>query len=187
YQKILEEAVDELKTDEFTDLFAPAGEQSDNADAYVRETFIESDLELMFAPTYIPSDSERVSIYRELDTIENEAKLSEFTNRLKDRFGAIPKEGEELIRVISLRWSARQLGIEKIVLKREMMAMYLPSNPGSPYYQSRAFGKFLTYIQRYPRACTLREQAGKRSIIIKNITNVAAASRCLQEIEAING
>jgi transcription-repair coupling factor (superfamily II helicase) len=68
-----------------------------------------------------------------------------------------------------------------------MMAMYLPSNSDSPYYQSRAFGKFLSYIQRYPRICNLREQAGKRSISIKNITNVAAASRCLQEIDTING
>jgi len=181
YQKILEEAVDELKADEFADLFHPADAQSDSGETYVRETFIESDLELMFPPTYIPSDSERVSLYRELDSVENEDKLVEFINKLKDRFGAIPKEGEELIRIVRLRWLAKKAGIEKVVLKQGKMAMYLPSDPNSPYYQSRVFGKFLTYIQRYPRNCELREQGNKRSIVINNITNVASACRCLEE------
>ncbi|MDR2918131.1 MAG: transcription-repair coupling factor [Tannerella sp.] len=185
YQKILEEAVDELKIDEFSDLFVPADGETDKGDSYVRETFIESDLQLMFAPTYIPNDSERVAIYRELDSIEEEGKLTEFINKLKDRFGTIPREGEELIRVVPLRWMAKKLGIEKIVLKREMMVMYFPSNPDSPYYQSKAFGKFLTYIQRYPRICDLREQNGKRSFVIKKIANVASAYRALEEIYQI--
>ena len=139
----------------------------------------------MFTPTYIPNDSERVAIYRELDSIEEESKLTEFINKLKDRFGAIPKEGEELIRVVPLRWLAKKLGIEKVVLKREMMVMYFPSNTDSPYYQSKAFGKFLTYIQRYPRLCDLREQNGKRSFVIKKIANVAAAYRAMEEIYQI--
>lgn len=185
YQKILEEAVGELKTDEFAELFVSSDSETDNGDSYVRETFIESDLQLMFAPTYIPNDSERVAIYRELDSIEEESKLTEFINKLKDRFGAIPKEGEELIRVVPLRWLAKKLGIEKVVLKREMMVMYFPSNSDSPYYQSKAFGKFLTYIQRYPRLCDLREQNGKRSFVIKKIANVAAAYRAMEEIYQI--
>jgi transcription-repair coupling factor (superfamily II helicase) len=80
---------------------------------------------------------------------------------------------------------AKKSGIEKIVLKQGKMAMYLPSNPDSPYYLGRTFGKFLTYIQRHPRHCELREQGNRRSIIIKNITNVAAACRCMEEIQRI--
>ena len=184
YQKILEEAVDELKADEFAELYA-SDPQENNGDRYVRETFVESDLALMFPPTYIPNDSERVGIYRELDSIENEEKLAGFVSSLQDRFGRIPTEGEELIRVVGLRWTARRLGIEKIILKKGMMALYLPTDRDSPYYQSRAFGKLLGYVQRYPRICNLREQNGRRSVIIKNVTNVAAAVRCLNETESI--
>ena len=184
YQKILEEAVDELKADEFAELYA-SDPQENKGDRYVRETFVESDLPLMFPPTYIPNDSERVGIYRELDSIENEEKLAGFVSSLQDRFGRIPTEGEELIRVVGLRWMARRLGIEKIILKKGMMALYLPTDRDSPYYQSRAFGKLLGYVQRYPRICNLREQNGRRSVIIKNVTNVAAAVRCLNETESI--
>lgn len=184
YQKILEEAVDELKADEFAELYA-SDPQENNGDRYVRETFVESDLALMFPPTYIPNDSERVGIYRELDSIENEEKLAGFVSSLQDRFGRIPTEGEELIRIVGLRWMARRLGIEKVILKKGMMALYLPTDRESPYYQSRAFGKLLGYVQRYPRVCNLREQNGRRSVIIKNVTNVAAAVRCLNEMENI--
>ncbi|OLQ19629.1 transcription-repair coupling factor [Tannerella forsythia] len=184
YQKILEEAVDELKADEFAELYA-SDPQENNGDRYVRETFVESDLALMFPPTYIPNDSERVGIYRELDSIENEEKLAGFVSSLQDRFGRIPTEGEELIRIVGLRWMARRLGIEKVILKKGMMALYLPTDRESPYYQSRAFGKLLGYVQRYPRVCNLREQNGRRSVVIKNVTNVAAAVRCLNEMENI--
>lgn len=185
YQKILEEAVGELKTEEFADLYAGTPEEAKGRDgsAYVQETFIESDLELMFPPSYIPNDSERVSIYRELDSIENEQKLSSFTAHLIDRFGKIPKEGMELIRVVRLRRLGKQLGIEKIVLKQGKMNLVLVSNPDSPYYQSEVFGKLLAYLQKYPRVCSLREQGKRRSIVIKNVPTIEAACFYLQEIE----
>lgn len=182
YQKILEEAVDELKNDEFPDLLTTKDGEIADERSYVRETFIESDLQIMFPPTYIPNDSERVAIYRELDSIEEDDKLSQFVEKLKDRFGTIPKEGEELIRVVPLRWLAKKLGIEKIILKREMMAMHFPSDDKSPYYQSKAFGKFLAYIQRYPLTCNLREQNGKRSFVINNVADIASAYSHLDEI-----
>jgi transcription-repair coupling factor (superfamily II helicase) len=186
YLKILEEAVDELKTGELAGLFAPDSRtaSSDSAEAYVRETFVESDLALMFPPAYIPNDSERIGIYRELNAVDSETELATFVDRLKDRFGAIPPEGKELIRVVPLRRLARKLGVEKIVLKKEVMALYLPSDPESAYYQSSAFGKIIAYIQQQPRLCDLREQGGKRSIIIRRIVNVAAACRCLEAIDA---
>jgi transcription-repair coupling factor (superfamily II helicase) len=182
YQKILEEAVDELKTEEFPDLLPASDGKAGDERLYVRETFVESDLQIMFPPTYIPNDSERVAIYRELDSIEEEDKLTRFIDKLKDRFGEIPKEGEELIRVVPLRWLAKKLGVEKIVLKKEMMAMYFPSDTKSPYYQSKAFGKFLIYIQRYPLLCNLREQNGKRSFVISKIVDIAGACHALDEI-----
>jgi transcription-repair coupling factor (superfamily II helicase) len=181
YLKILEEAVDELKTGELAELFTPDSHAApDSGEAYVRETFVESDLALMFPPAYIPNDSERIGIYRELNAISDETELTAFVSRLKDRFGTIPSEGEELIRVVRLRRLARKLGIEKMVLKKEMMAIHLPSDPESPYYQSHTFGKIIAYIQLYPRTCDLREQGNKRSIIIRHITSVAAACHCLE-------
>jgi transcription-repair coupling factor (superfamily II helicase) len=187
YLKILEEAVDELKTGELAELFAPDSHAAspDDGETYVRETFVESDLALMFPPAYIPNDSERITIYRELNAIGDETGLTAFVSRLKDRFGTIPAEGEELIRVVRLRWLARKLGVEKIVLKKEVMAMYLPSDAESPYYQSRAFGKIIAYIQQNPRACDLREQGNKRSILIRRITSVAAACRCLETMDGM--
>lgn len=183
YQKILEEAVDELKSEEFADLYtdAEAGKR-DSGSAYVRETFIESDLELLFPPTYIPNDSERISLYRELDNMEEERDIMAFTERLKDRFGKVPKEGKELIRIVRLRRMAKKLGMEKIVLKKGQMSLYLVSNSDSPYYQSEAFDKLLEFVQRHPRQCNLRDQNGKRSILIKNVPTVETACQLLQEI-----
>ena len=183
YQKILEEAVDELKTEEFADLYTDATEKHpDTGSEYVRETYIESDLELMFPPTYIPNDSERVSLYRELDKMEEERDILAFTERLKDRFGKVPKEGKELIRIVRLRRMAKQLGMEKVVLKKGQMNIFLVANPDSPYYQSEAFDKLLGFIQKHPRECNLREQNGKRSIVIKNVPTVEAACGYMEEI-----
>lgn len=183
YQKILEEAVDELKTEEFTDLYSETtNKQTDTGGDYVRETFIESDLELLFPQTYIPNDSERISLYRELDKMEEERDILAFTERLEDRFGKIPKEGQELIRVVRLRRMAKNLGIEKVVLKKGQMSLYLVSNPDSPYYESTAFDKLLKFVQKYPRLCNLREQNGKRSITIKEVPTVEKACADLEEM-----
>lgn len=183
YQKILEEAVDELKSEEFADLYTDAEEgKRDSGSTYVRETFIESDLELLFPPTYIPNDSERISLYRELDNMEEERDILAFTERLKDRFGKVPKEGKELIRIVRLRRMAKMLGMEKIVLKKGQMSLFLVSNSDSPYYQSEAFDKLLSFIQKHPRECNLRDQNGKRSILIKNVPTVETACQLLQEI-----
>lgn len=183
YQKILEEAVDELKAEEFADLYSNATENCpDTGSEYVRETYIESDLELMFPPAYIPNDSERVSLYRELDKMEEERDILAFTERLKDRFGKVPKEGKELIRVVRLRRMAKMLGMEKVILKKGQMSIFLVTNPESPYYESEAFDKLLGFIQKHPRECTLREQNGKRSIVIKNVPMVEVACNYLDEI-----
>ncbi|MDH6305152.1 transcription-repair coupling factor (superfamily II helicase) [Parabacteroides sp. PF5-5] len=183
YQKILEEAVDELKNEEFAELYeGTEAARHHSGEDFVRETHIESDLELMFPPVYIPSDSERVSLYRELDKMEEELDILAFSDRLKDRFGSIPKEGKELIRVVRLRRLARSLGIEKAVLKQGRMSLFFVSNPHSPYYESDIFGKILSYISCYPRRCELRENNNKRSLLIKDVPTIEDACSILEEM-----
>jgi transcription-repair coupling factor (superfamily II helicase) len=186
YRKILEEAVDELKASEFADLYAQQEDgERDSGSEYVRETFIESDLELMFPPTYIPNDSERISLYRELDRMEEESDINDFTGRLKDRFGKVPEEGKELIRIVRLRRMAKKLGMEKIVMKQGKMSVSLVTNTESPYYQSEAFDKLLSFLKAYPRRCLLREQNNRRGIVIKDVPNVETACSLLEEMNKL--
>lgn len=183
YQKILTEAVNELRNDEFAELYHEQkdGEKSEGNN-FVEDVVIDTDLELLFPPIYIPNDSERISIYSELNKLEKEADVTKFVNMLEDRFGKIPPEGLELIDVIGVRRIAKALSIEKVTLKKGQMTLYLVSNPESLYYQSKAFDKLLTYIQNNPRECQLRETQGKRSIVVKNIPNVDKAYNTLNAI-----
>ena len=187
YQKILEEAVQELKSDEFADLYneETLNKDDNSGETYVQETYVESDLELLFPLEYIPNDSERVSLYRELDKMEEERDIIAFSARLEDRFGKIPKQGKELIRIVRLKRIAKQLGIEKIVLKRGQMSLYLVSNDDSPYYQSKAFDKLLKFIQKNARICNLRDVSGKRSIVIKDVPTVELACMYLEEMKSL--
>nr|WP_236263994.1 transcription-repair coupling factor [Dysgonomonas sp. Marseille-P4677] len=183
YQKILTEAVNELRNDEFADIYHEAeGDEKIAGDNFVDDVQIESDLELLFPATYIPNDSERITLYRELDNMERETDIQNFVLRLEDRFGKIPLEGRELITVVRLRILAKALGIEKVVLKGGRMSLFLISNPDSPYYQSKAFDKLLNYIQKYPRSCELKERNGKRSVSVQHIPNVETACMALMEI-----
>lgn len=188
YQKILSEAVTELKNEEFADLYADeikAGEEKISGEEFVDECTVESDLELLFPNEYIPSSSERMLLYRELDKLELDRDVEAFKARLVDRFGKIPPEGEELIRIVPLRRLAKRLGIEKVILKAGRMSLYFVSNLESPYYQSKAFGKIIDYMAKYPRNCNLREQNGKRSMVVKEIGDVASAVLILQEIVSL--
>ena len=185
YQKILAEAVTELKNDEFAELYADeikAGEEKLSGEEFVDECTVESDLELLFPNEYIPSSSERMLLYRELDKLELDKDVEAFKARLVDRFGKIPPEGEELIRIVPLRRMAKRMGIEKVILKLERMTLYFVSNLESPYYQSEAFGKIINYMSQNPRICNLREQNGKRSMVIKDVKDVQTAVRIMQEI-----
>ena len=185
YQKILTEAVQELRKDEFADLHRQQQEiKAENDDSFVDDVVVESDLELMFPVTYIPNDAERVGIYRELDSLETETDIFNFTKQLEDRFGKIPQQGKELIRIVRLRRVAKSLGIEKLFLKASQMTLFLLSDDNSPYYQSDAFSKLLNYVQKYPRDCKLREVKKKRSVVIRNVENVETAVKILEEMKA---
>ena len=177
YQKILGEAVHELKTNEFADLIM--GEAGDDGkisgEGFVEECAVESDLELLFPDEYIPTSSERMLVYRELDSLESDEELKKFRIRLTDRFGPVPPTGEELLRVVPLRRLGKQLGIEKILLKGGQMALYFVSNLESPYYDSVAFGRVMNYTTMSPYECRFRELSGKRSLLIKGIKTVEEA------------
>ena len=183
YQKILTEAVNELKNNEFADLYHEVeGGEKLEGDDFVEDVQIESDMELLFPAIYIPNDSERITLYRELDNMEREVDIQAFINRLEDRFGKIPREGKELIRVVRLRYLAKQLGIEKVTLKNNRMSLFLIVNNESPYYQSKAFDKLLAFVQKYSRNCELKEKNNKRWVSIESIESVENACSVLQEI-----
>lgn len=187
YQKILNEAVRELKTHEFADLYAEEvkGEGAVTGESFVDECQVESDLELLLPADYVTGSSERMLLYRELDSLVLDEEVEAFRMRLVDRFGPVPRETEELLRIVALRRLATRLGVEKIFLKGERMTLFFVSNAESPYYQSQAFGKVIDYMMKYTRRCDLREQKGKRSMVVKQVTNVETAVSILLEIVAL--
>ncbi len=183
YQKILKEAVVELRTEEFSDTLTPDNDDSEKE--YVADCVIESDMELLLPATYVPQESERISLYQELDSIERETDLQAFRGRLEDRFGKIPPETAELLRIPRLRRLARQLGIEKVVLKQETMYIYFVDDSNKAYYQSPMFGKILNYLQQNARRCRIRENNNRRSIAISSVPNVETAVLILTNIHAL--
>jgi transcription-repair coupling factor (superfamily II helicase) len=189
YQKILKEAVRELKNDEFQDLLKEQEKEQGNAgttqlDAsrYVDECTVETDLDLCFPDAFVPDGSERILLYRELDSMEREQDIQRFRDRLQDRFGQIPKQADELIRLVTLRRIGRELGIEKIYLKAGRMSLFFVANPDSPYYESEAFGAILAFIGQNPLTCRLREDGTKRSLIITDVPDVERAITLLTAI-----
>jgi transcription-repair coupling factor (superfamily II helicase) len=184
YHRILNEAVHELKDEEFADLYAEEIERDNSSRHYVTDCQIDTDLELLFPSDYIENVSERMSLYRELDTIDNEVDLQAFEKRMEDRFGEIPQESKDLFQVVRIRRLAMQYGIEKLVLKNEKMTAFLVSNNNSPYYQSDKFGKILNFITVHPRQCQLREQNNRRSVVVSFVKTINQALHVLTEIDA---
>ena len=191
YQKILNQAMAELRSEEpefvKAESAADKNDQSSMVNAqWVDDCALESDIEMYFPDQYVPNDSERMLLYRELDNLANrhdlEASLEAYRSRLRDRFGAIPDVAEELIRVVPLRVCGRQLGIEKLMLKQQKMYFYFVSNPDSPYYQSEAFGRILQYVSTHARQCNFREAGGKRSVVISSVASVETALSICREI-----
>ncbi len=184
YQKILNQAVTELKNDEFAELYSDNEQKGGLTDGdFVDDCALESDLEMYFPDTYVPGDSERMLLYRELDNLKTDAELEQYRQRLTDRFGPVPKEGEELMQVVPLRRMGKALGCEKVILKQGRMTIVFPSNPQSPYYRSCAFDAMLAYIAANARRCNLREHNGRRSMTVDAITTVEQAVDVLKAIQ----
>ena len=141
---------------------------------------------MYFPDQYVPSDSERMLLYRELDNLAASQHLDDdlaaYRRRLIDRFGEIPEVGEELIRVVPLRVCGKQLGIEKIILKQSKMHLYFVNNPDSPYFQSEPFGRILDYVTSHPGRCNFHEAGGKRSVIISSVSSVGEALTICRDI-----
>ncbi|MCH5236315.1 MAG: transcription-repair coupling factor [Muribaculaceae bacterium] len=181
YQKILKESVIELKTEEFSEDFEDITEGKD--EEFVADCTIESDLELRLPPEYVPQESERISLYQQLDNMEKPEQTEQFRMHLRDRFGPIPEISEELIKVVPLRMAARRLGIERLVLKGGTMRLFFVGDDNKAYYQSPAFGRVLAYLQDNPRRCELRDIKGKRSIMISEVPTITSALEILEKIE----
>ncbi len=187
YQKILTQAVTELKNDEFQDLYADQMAQGEtlSGDDFVDDCALESDLEMYFPDNYVPGSSERMLLYRELDNIETDHELAAYRQRLTDRFGIIPRQGEELMQVVPLRREGRRLGCEKIILRQGRMQMQFVSNVNSVFYKSQAFGRVLDYIGYHPRRCNLKEKNGKRSMVVTQVPTVEEAVAVLKAINSL--
>lgn len=185
YQKILTQAVTELKNDEFQDLYAEQIAQGEaiSGDDFVDDCAVESDLEMYFPDNYVPGSSERMLLYRELDNIERDEELEAYRQRLIDRFGPVPRQGEELMLVVPLRRVGRRLGCEKIILRQGWMQMQFVSNTQSAFYQSAAFGRVINYIGYHPRRCNLKEKNGKRSMVVSQVASVKEAVEILKDID----
>lgn len=185
YQKILTQAVTELKNDEFQDLYAEqiAQGKAISGDDFVDDCAVESDLEMYFPDNYVPGSSERMLLYRELDNIERDEELEAYRQRLIDRFGPVPRQGEELMLVVPLRRVGRRLGCEKIILRQGRMQMQFVSNTQSAFYQSAAFGRVINYIGYHPRRCNLKEKNGKRSMVVSQVASVKEAVEILKDID----
>ena len=213
YQKILNEAMAELRNEEPTPSPSPregssksssagktvsnnkSAEKGDNdsiqsplpwggeeGGLFVSDCNLESDLEMYFPDNYVPSDSERMLLYRELDNTRNDQELEAYRLRLVDRFGPLPPQAEELLQVVSLRRYGKSLGCEKIMLKQGRMFLYFVSNPHSPFYESDTFGRIIGFATLNLRRCNLREQNGKRSLVITDVPTVGEAVNVLKTI-----
>ncbi len=188
YQKILKEAVTELRTEEFADAMkadtATDGE-NDGADDFVADCTVETDLELLLPALYVPQESERISLYRELDSIERELDLRAFRERLQDRFGKIPPETAELLRIPRLRRLARRLGIEKVALKQGAMFLYFVGDNNVAYYQSPMFGRLVRYLQNNASRVRIRQNGERRSFAVAHVPTVEEAVAILEGVLAL--
>jgi transcription-repair coupling factor (superfamily II helicase) len=185
YQKILAEAVSELKTEEFAHLY-PESAMEENlsltGDVFVDDCTVECDLHAYFPEDYVPGSTERMLLYRELDGLTDESQIDSFRSRMADRFGPLPAEGEELLRIVPLRQLGRQAGAERLQLKQGRMVLYFVANMESPFYRSKSFGDILQFATAHFRRCELREDKGRRRMIIRNVTSVAEAIETLEKM-----
>ena len=187
YQKILSQAVTELKNEEFNDLYQQEMDEGKllTGDDFVDDCAVETDLETYFPDTYVPGSSERMLLYRELDHLQSEEEVAEFRKRMIDRFGPVPREADELMCVVGLRRLGKSLGCEKIMLKQGTMQLQFVSNVNSPFYRSEMFSRVLAYATTHIQDCALKEKNNKRFLRIRDIKSVEQAKNLLSFISQI--
>jgi transcription-repair coupling factor (superfamily II helicase) len=182
YHKILNEAVQELKENEFREVFI---EDLKKGKEFVQDTLIETDFEILIPDEYVSSITERLSLYRELDELSSEQALQEYRTKLEDRFGPIPKETEDLLETIRLRWLAKSIGFEKLVLKAGKMIGYFISKQDSPYYESASFTQVLSYVKENPRAGKMYEKQGSLRYSFDGVNTIEKAVGILRPMSLI--
>ncbi len=183
YQKILAEAVTELKNDEFADLYADEAKRTQlSGEMFVDDCTVDCDLHAYFPETYVPGDTERMLLYRELDSLNTDEQIAAFRQRMEDRFGTLPPEGEELLRIVPLRALGRKLGAERLTLKGRRMTLSFVSNVNSPFYQSDTFGRIIQFATTSYSRCKLDESRGHRRMIVNDVPSVECALTTLRRI-----
>ena len=187
YQKILSQAVTELKNEEFNDLYQEEMKEGEQltGDDFVDDCAVDSDLEMYFPDSYVPGSAERMLLYRELDHLDRDEEVEAFRQRMIDRFGPIPKEGDELIHVVGLRRVGKLLGCEKILLKGGAMQLQFVSNVDSPFYRSKMFSRVIAYATSHIQDCALKEKNNKRILRISHVKSVEQARSLLDMISGI--
>ncbi len=182
YQKILNEAIEELKENEFKDLY----QDDKKPKEYVKDITIDTDFELLFPDDYINNITERLNLYTQLNNLKNESELLNFEKELIDRFGDMPTQVIDLLNSVRIKWMAAKIGLEKVVMKHGKMVGYFISDQQSSFYQSPGFTKVLQYVQANPKACKMKEKdtrAGLRLLLtFDHIKTVKQAVMALQPI-----
>ena len=183
YQKILSEAIEELKENEFKELY---NTEDTGPKEFVKEVQIDTDFEILFPDNYINAISERLNLYNELSTIETEEGLQQYEQRLIDRFGELPIQAVDLLDSVRIKWLAKQLGLEKIILKQKRMIGYFVSDQQSAFYQTEAFTRMLKYVQQHSKSCVMKEKQTKNGlrllITFIKIDSVKTALETLKQI-----
>ena len=185
YQKILDEALEEIKEEEFRNAAQNQEEIPDESTSgmkFVSDCTIDSDLEVLLPENYVENIAERVKIYRQLDNIKEESELQSIAKMLEDRFGKIPRQTLELFNIVRIRWAAIKLGIERISMKSGKMLCYFPSDEKSPYYQSKTFGTVLLYLQNHQKNTQMKQVGGKACMVINAVNNTQRALDFLKGI-----
>lgn len=184
YQKIMNEAIEELKENEFKDLYE--NENSVENKKYVKEFSIDTDLELLFPDEYINQVTERLNLYNELSELKTEEELQQYEQRLIDRFGPLPRQAKSLLDSLRIKWIATDFGIEKIILKQNKMVAYFISDQQSTYYQSAKFRKVLSFVQQNPTLCKMKEKETRNGLrLLLTFENVKTIKKALEVLNLI--
>ncbi|UTD15751.1 transcription-repair coupling factor [Tenacibaculum mesophilum] len=183
YQKILHEAIEELKENEFKDLY-PTDENAPKE--YVKEVQIDTDFEILFPDDYINSVTERLSLYNKLGTLTTEEELQTFETEIIDRFGEYPTQVADLLDSVRIKWLAKELGLEKVILKQKRMLGYFVSDQQSAFYQTEAFTKMLRYVQQNPKSCVMKEKKTKNGLrLLITFIKIDSVHKALETLQKV--
>ena len=185
YQKILAEAIEELKENEFKELYEEV--EGAKPKVFVKETQLDTDFELLFPDDYINNITERLNLYTQLNAVENEEGLAKFETELADRFGELPTQAIDLFNSVRIKWMANSIGLEKVILKKNKFIGYFLSDQQSPFYQTTAFTKVLQYVQTHPQQCQLKEKQTRNGLrLLLTFDRITSVEKALRVLEPLN-